>query len=117
VRSTRDCAVGTLRLQRPDTAEEPVEFRQEGGAGLFKGGITRHDQDVDLWEIRTRATKRLASEALDAVAIDGAFRTTLRNGEPKARRTSGVVSEAQKKTAAAEATADSSQRCEVGGAA
>lgn len=68
-------------------------------------------------QIGADTAKRLTRQTLDAVAIDGALGATLGDRETEPGGTGFIVSEAQKKTAAAEATADCSQRGEVGGAA
>jgi len=117
MRSTRDCAVGTLALQRPDAAKQTIELGQENRARLADGAVAGHHQDVDRRQAWTRAAKRLTRQTLDPVAVDGALGATLGDGQAEPGGAGVVVSEAQKKTAAAEATADCSQRGEVGGAA
>lgn len=117
MRSTRDCAVGTVALQRPDAAQKGVELRQERRAGLVHRAVAGHDQDVDRRQGGAGTTKCLTRESLDPVPVDGTLGATLGDRQAEPGGIAVVVSEAQKKTAAAEATADCSQRGEVGGAA
>jgi len=116
-KSTRDCAVGTFALQRADLTQQDIQLGKQRRAGFFHCGVARHHQDVHVRKIGADTTKRLTRQALDPVTVDRALGTALGDGQAEPGRVDVVVSEAHKKTAAAEATADSSQSCEVGGAA